>query len=55
MACDNPNAGSVNLSPISKATLETTDEEEEETHKQGTGKQHRTTAPLVDVDDSGDG
>ena len=39
---------------MSEAALQTTDEEEPEAHEEGTGEEHGTTTPLVDVDDSGD-
>ena len=55
MAFDDPRAYAVNFTPVSEATLETTDKEEEEAHGEQSIDEHGTTTPLVDVDDSRDG
>ena len=54
VAVDHPDAVAVDDAPVAEAALEATDEEEPEAHEEGTGEEHGTTTPLVDVDDSGD-
>jgi hypothetical protein len=40
---------------VPKAPLDAADEEHPEAHEESSDKQHRATAPFVDVDDGGDG
>jgi hypothetical protein len=47
--------GTVRAPPVSKAALETPDEEEEEAHEEGADEKHWATAPAVDIDDGRDG
>ena len=55
MPCDHPYAAPVDLAPRAEAALQPADEEEPEAHEERADEQHGATAPLVDVDDGGDG
>jgi len=57
LICQTPLTGRciVNNSPVTKPSLETTDEVEEEAHEERAQNQHWTTTPLVNVDNGGDG
>ena len=54
VAVDEPDLGVVELAPVAEATLETTDEHQEEAHGDCAGDDHRATTPFVDEEDSGD-
>ncbi len=54
MYTDHSDTATVDGAPLAEAELQTADDCEPEAHEQGTGEEHATTTPAVDVDDGGD-
>ena len=56
VAIDNPDGATARLvCPVAETCLDAADEEHPEAHEKRTDEEHGKTAPLVDVDDGGDG
>jgi hypothetical protein len=57
MAVDDPEAVTISVgsAPMAKATLESTNKEEESSHARSADKKHWATTPAIDIDDCRDG
>ena len=56
VALDDPDGSTACLvCPVAETCLDAADEEHPEAHEKRADEEHGTTAPLVDVDDGGDG